>query len=247
MALGVVVAWLVWRPASRGARWLLVAVVVGYWFFSTPLGAAAILAGLDHGLTPLASREAAGGANAVVVLGGGVVTVTAAGATVGSVTTDSALRVLETARVYRLIGANVVVAAGGIPDPARQSKPESELLSAALVQAGVPESAIVQESASLTTRDHARLIGPILEARGVRRFVLVTSSPHMRRALASFRAQGLDPVPSVSRLRSEHAPSTAWWLPNHESLTLSDLAVYGYASWLYYWWNGWLAPDAGSR
>jgi uncharacterized SAM-binding protein YcdF (DUF218 family) len=226
---------------------MLVAVFVGLWLFSTPLGAGGLLAGLDHGLAPLATREAAEGAGAVVVLGGGASTVTAAGKTLGSLTLDSEMRVLEAARVYRLIDANLVVASAGIPYPALQSIPESELLRAALVQAGVPEAAIVQESESRTTRDQARLVPPILESRGVRRFVLVTSPPHMRRALAVFRAQGLHPVPSVSRMRSEQAPRMAWWLPNDESLSHSDMAVYSYAAWVYYWWSGWLSPTAGDR
>lgn len=217
-------------------------MVLGYWLLATPLGADALLAGLGHGLTPLASREAAEGADTIVLLGGGAETYSADGAVLGQLGSNSALRVLEAARVYRLIGARMVFASGGIPYPQFQFKPESEMLQAALVQVGVPPNVIVQESGSRTTHDQARLLRPMLEARGARRFVLVTAAPHMRRAMAVFRAEGLDPVPSVSRMRSEQFAPPMLLLPNHESLDFTDMAIYDYAAWLYNWWEGWTAP-----
>jgi uncharacterized SAM-binding protein YcdF (DUF218 family) len=244
LALGAVAAWLYWRPASRAPRRLLVALFLGYWILSTPVGAGALIAGLSYGLTPVSSLDLAKGGNAadaIVLLGGGAMTLTAGGVTLGQLTQTSALRALEAARVYRLMGKTLVIASGGIPYPEIQLKPESEMLRDALVQAGVAPADIVQESASRTTRDQARMIRPLLPLRGARRFVLVTSPPHMRRALAAFQAEGLDPVPSVSRMRSEHLASPPFFLPNDESLYFSDLAIYSYAAWVYYWWNGWTA------
>ena len=91
-----------------------------------------------------------------------------------------------------------------------------------------------------TTRDQARLIGEILRARGIGRFVLVTAPTHMGRSLAVFRAAGLDPVPSVSLIRSTHLPPPSWVVPSDESLSESDAAIYDYAAFAYYWWRGWL-------
>ena len=62
----------------------------------------------------------------------------------------------------------------------------------------------------------------------------------MRRALAVFRAAGFDPVPSVSLFRSEQLDSPPLFLPNDDSLFLSDQAVYDYAATMLYWWRGWL-------
>ena len=244
LVIGVAVAWLMCRPASRGPRRFLLLVLLGYWLLATPLGADALLAGLGHGLTPLTSREAAQGADTIVLLGGGAETFSADGAVIGQLAPNSVLRVIEAARVYRLIGARLVIASGGIPYPQFQLKPESEMLQAALIQAGVSPTVIVQESTSRTTRDQARLLRPMLEARGARRFVLVTAPPHMRRALNVFRAEGLNPVPSVSRMRSDHlAPPLLLW-PNEESLHFADMAMYDYAASVYYWWNGWTAARA---
>src|ERR1700686_3534302 len=81
MSVGIVGLYL--RSASRWPRPFLVAVVAGYWFISTPLGASLLLAGLARGFAPLHDRAAARGAEAVVVLGGGATTYSAGGQVIG--------------------------------------------------------------------------------------------------------------------------------------------------------------------
>ena len=113
------------------------------------------------------------------------------------------------------------------------------MLRDALIQAGVPAERIVQDPGARTTREHPQTVGPILQRNHVSQFVLVTSPAHMRRALAAFRAAGLDPVPSVSPLRSDNWPPPAWLMPTETSLYQSDQAVYEYAAWVYYSVMGW--------
>ena len=242
-AVGVLWVWL--RPLSKAPRRYLLGLVAGYWFAAMPLGASLLLAGLSTGMPRIESRDAARGADVVVVLGGGAATSRVGSVVATVVTGSSRLRAMEGARVFTLIGARLIVASGGTPDASELLQPESEALRNALVAVGVPETAIVQESGSKTTRDQARLVGPLLRAQGAGRFVLVTSPAHMRRSLAVFRAEGLDPVPSVAPLRSEHLRPPLWLLPDSESLWLSDQAAYEYATMVYYWWSGWLR--AGSR
>lgn len=240
IVLSVGVACLFLRPSSRWPRRLLLALLLTYWFISTQTGASLLVAGLGHGFSALHSREEARGAEAVVVLGGGAMTYSADGQVVGVLTSPSALRALEGARVAKLIGARLVVASGGEPRPDLQLRPESQMLSAVLVAAGVPAARVVEESTSKNTRDQARLIPAMLRARGIDRFVLVTSPVHMRRSLALFHAQGIDPVPSVSLMRSEHLPPASRIVPDGAALAASDEALYDYLAWIYYWWQGWL-------
>lgn len=242
VVLGVGVAWLFLRPSSRWPRRFLLAMLIAYWFISTHTGASLLVAGLGHGFSALHSREEARGAEAVVVLGGGAATFSADSQVVGVLTSSSVLRALEGARVAKLIGARLVVASGGEPRQELQLKPESEMLHAVLAAAGVPADRIVEESASKNTRDQARLIPAMLRARGIEHFVLVTSPVHMRRSLALFRAQGIEPVPSVSLMRSEHLPSPSLILPDGGALFVSDEALYDYLACVYYWWKGWLSP-----
>jgi uncharacterized SAM-binding protein YcdF (DUF218 family) len=221
---------------------LLLAFVLVYWFLSTWVGAGLLVAGLSHGFEGLRSREAAEGADTVVVLGGGANTFSAGGVVVGELGPLSILRALEAARVYKLIGARLVVASGGIPFPDSQLKPESEMLRDLLVAAGVPVDRIVQESDSRTTRDEAQLLKVMLSSRGIDRFVLVTSPTHMRRARAIFQAEGMHPIPSISRLYSDDVTHPPLLLPSSGSRYLSDVAIYDYAASIYYWLRGWTTP-----
>jgi uncharacterized SAM-binding protein YcdF (DUF218 family) len=247
LLLSIAVAGLFAQPSARWPRRFLLTVMVAYWLMATRTGSTLLVAGLSQGFSALESREAARGADAVVVLGGGAATFQGGGQVVGILTMSSILRALEGARVAKLIGARLVVASGGEPRPDLVQKPESEMLGAVLMAAGVPADRIVEESSSKTTREQARLIPTLLRERGIDRFVLVTSPVHMGRSLALFRAQGIDPVPSVSPMRSEHLPAPSFIVPEQSTLAVSDEALYDYMAWIYYWWKGWLRGQAASQ
>src|SRR5438045_6588024 len=153
------------RPSSRWARRLLLALAIWLWFVSTPLGAQILVAGLGRGFTSLQDRAEARGAEAVVVLGGGATTYSAAGQVVGVLNMPSVLRALEGARVAKLIDARVVIASGGMPRPELQLKPESEMMRAVLISAGIRPDRVIEESSSKTTRDQASLTPAMLAER----------------------------------------------------------------------------------
>jgi uncharacterized SAM-binding protein YcdF (DUF218 family) len=234
------------RPSSRLFRACFFTALIGFWLVTTSIGSTLLTAPLVRGLTPLQSRTQANGADTVVLLGGGASTFSTGGRVVGVLTPTSAMRVLEAARVTDLIGARLVVASAGIPRPDLQLRPESEMLRDALVAAGVSPDKIVQESESKTTREQAELVPAILRAHGVRQFVLVTSPTHMRRALALFRAVGLDPVPSIAQVRSEQLGPPSFVVPSDDALRQSGQAIYEFAAWVYYWWNGWFKARPGA-
>ncbi len=216
------------------------AYLAAFYLTATPIGAGLLVAGLSYGVTSVQTPADARGADAVVLLSGGTENFRSAGVVLTQLSMPSALRVLEAARVYKLIGARVVIVSGGIADERRQLAPEGEQLAAALAAAGVPADAIAIDRRAKNTFDHPRTIRPILEARHVSRFVIVTSPTHMRRALAVFRAAGFDPVGSASLLRSDHLNPPPMFLPNNDSLLLSRQAFYDYIGWIYYRVRGWI-------
>jgi uncharacterized SAM-binding protein YcdF (DUF218 family) len=63
---------------------------------------------------------------------------------------------------------------------------------------------------------------------------------HMPRAAATFRAQGVDPIPAVARFRSDALVPAVRWRPSDAALGVSRRAFYDYLAWLYYWQRGWL-------
>jgi uncharacterized SAM-binding protein YcdF (DUF218 family) len=238
VVFGAAGLWIFLRPSSARARRFLYLMLLGYWLLSTRAGAEMLVAGIGGGFRPIETREDARGADVIVVLSGGGDSYREAGVVFAVPSRNTILRALEGARVFRAIGAKLVIASGGIVYPEINLRPESEMLRDTLVHAGVAADRIVEENGSRTTREQAHMVAMMLEQKGTKKVLLVTSPTHMRRSMAVFRAAGLDPVPAAAPLVSDQMPPPSWVFPNYAALYLSDVAVYDYAATLYYWLTG---------
>lgn len=78
---------------------------------------------------------------------------------------------------------------------------EAEMMALIAVSHGVPWGRIVLETESLTTKQNALFSAPLLEARGVKRVILVSTASHLERALPLFRATF--PFATIEPLTSE--------------------------------------------
>jgi uncharacterized SAM-binding protein YcdF (DUF218 family) len=239
LAFGLGIALLHHRhTVAWGRRWLT-ALVLGYWFLAIPAGARLMLLPMSVRYRPIATREQAQGAQAVIVLGGGTLSHVADGMAVDDVGA-SALRLIEAVRVYKLIGDPLVVVSGGNTQLLHPPRPEADAYREVVIRLGVPPSRILVEDQGMTTREEALYLKPMLSARGLTRCVIVTSPTHMARSLAVFREVGLDPVPSAARQWGDQEMSPWSLVPTRQSLTLSDGALYDYMATVYYWMRGWL-------
>lgn len=132
-------------------------------------------------------------ADAIVVLGG-----------------ESQARPVEAARLYRQGVAPLVFIIGTGDTPTNRR---------ALIEAGVPSDRIMVETKSRSTLQNADFAKPLLEKAGVRQAVLVTSSFHARRALATFqqRIPGIQFGVATSRI--------GWWDTPHGRLQEDEWAA----------------------
>src|SRR5207237_2675856 len=104
-------------------------------------------------------------------------------------------RCLYAAELYRAAGhCPVVVTGGRMNGPSEPSC--AQVMRTFLTGLGVSEADITTEDDSQTTYENATNTRKLLEARGVRRVVLVTDAAHMFRAERCFRKQGLEVVPA---------------------------------------------------
>lgn len=126
-----------------------------------------------------------GGADAIVVLGGGGVW---GGGVLSAI---SARRTLHGIILYRQGRAPLLVLSGS---PLQEQPSEIELRHRLALDLGVPPHAILNYSEAQTTREEATGIGRMLRERGVHRILLVTDGLHMARAGRLFQAAGLDVV-----------------------------------------------------
>ena len=239
-AIGAVLLFL--RP-RWGRRWIVVGVL-GYWLLSTPIGSTLLVTPLVRSVHSIEDPREAGSARAIVVLGGGIRELRVRSDALAYPEDATTLRVLEAARVFRLLdGRPIVIASGGMTQPGQQAA-EGTVIAEALARLQVPRDHIVVEEASRTTHEQAILVTRLLQTRGIDRFILVTSPTHMSRSVAVFRAQHADVIPSGSALVRENRKQRRLFMPNGDSLEISDDGVYAYASLAYYWARGWFRPTA---
>jgi len=244
-AAGVVLLY-VKRAAGWGRRWLTVVVAI-YWMMSTPAGVALLTRTVVGDYEPIRTAAEAKGATAIVLLSAGTVNLRAGGGQLPLVTASSGLRALETARLYHLLGDPFVILAGGTTEKDSAALPENAALQSAVLSLGVPPSRILLESESKNTHGEAVALRPMLRDLHIEQFVLVTSPLHMPRAMATFAAQGLHPVPSPAQLSPDRKAAPIALLPNGASLEIGDAVVYEWLARGYYWSRGWLGAPEGSR
>lgn len=92
------------------------------------------------------------------------------------------------------------------------------------------------EARSQDTYQNAVYSEKILTQASIKRFYLVTSAWHMRRALWAFKRVGLDPIPAPTDYAQLDVPSNiiGAWLPTLKAFNMSSLALHEYVGYLWY-------------
>jgi len=235
MLLGIGVVLLYVRGGKWGRRWLT-AMAIFYWCLAMPVTEQWIERPLTRRFGSISTPKDAQGVRVIVVLSGGSITLRTRAGALTTATEESFLRSMEAARVYALLKPATVIASGGKPMPDVQAEPEAAALRDGLLKMHVPVVDIVMETESNTTYDEAIIVKRMLAARGTDRLILVTSPAHMARSMATFEAQGLHPIASVSAAGISFFP---WSLvPSRRTLARSSMAIHEYAAFPYYWARG---------
>jgi uncharacterized SAM-binding protein YcdF (DUF218 family) len=94
------------------------------------------------------------------------------------------------------------------------------------------------ESQSRDTAEQARLLAPLLSRDP---FILVTSANHLRRSVALFRAQGLDPIPQPAGYlgRGRGPYGLGRFFPNAYGLVRTERAWHEYLGLAWLWLRDW--------
>ncbi|HEY9612981.1 YdcF family protein [Allocoleopsis sp.] len=187
-------------------------------------------------------------ADAIVILGGA--TKSAFPPRPGVDLSEQGDRVLYGAQLYREGKAPLVIASGGRIEWRGGGPSESADMAQILKTVGVPSSAILQDPTSLNTHQNAVNVKKIIQERGIRRILLVTSAMHMPRSLRIFQRQGIDAIPAptdflVSQQELEEPNSSAQaimlsLIPDTERIDRTTRALKEYIGMAVYRLRGWL-------
>jgi len=99
-------------------------------------------------------------------------------------------RLIEALRLKRQLPEAKVILSGGF---GKDGVTHAQLMAGAAVALGFSRDDLVLEQRTFDTADEARFIGATV---GTDPFILVTSASHLPRAVALFRKQGREPLPS---------------------------------------------------
>lgn len=94
-----------------------------------------------------------------------------------------------------------IVVVGGAANYLEPETREGEMLRRFLLTAGVADEDIIVERESMNTYENALFCVPVLRQLNEERFLLITSSTHVRRAVACFSRQGIEVQPYAVQKR----------------------------------------------
>jgi uncharacterized SAM-binding protein YcdF (DUF218 family) len=222
----------------RSAALALGAAFLGLWLASMPALAERLAAALEraHPATPLAELAPA---DAILLLGGA--TRPALPPREQVELNESADRIVHAARLFRAGKAPVIIVSSGRMPWQSGLPPEADAIAALLEELGVPAGAIVRETESANTYENCVNSKRLLDARGAREVLLVTSALHMRRAFATCRTAGLTlrAAPTDYWVAGDEA-ATRDVIPDAEALLLTHLALRERLGFWAYQRRGWI-------
>ena len=154
-------------------------------------------------------------AEAIVILGGGMIP------------TDryhlmpdlnkAADRIWYGAQLYHAGKAPLVVLSGG-HNPAVHTQSAAVAMQQLTHDLGVPTEATLLEGRSRNTQQNAEYTAEMLQQRGIKIILLVTSASHMGRSLQHFQRAGLDPIPAATDYKQDTKTGWRAWIPDVNDL-----------------------------
>ncbi len=222
-------AFIAWRRryqgglrGGQGAAWL--AAIMGFLsLFSLPATGQLLqgsLAGMIHGRSISTPAEV----QAIVVLTGGI---NNAGPIGWLPKAESIQRLAVAYELQHTIDLRLPVIISGGYTQGVQAPSEARVLAEFFARNRSEITPTELEEVSTDTAESAVQLAPIFNARGWRNVVLVTSDIHMPRALAAFRARGIDPIPAPA-IAVPTNQGLRTWLPSAAGLLLSSEALTEY-------------------
>ena len=140
-------------------------------------------------------------------------------------------RVTQAIELYRAGHAPRIVFSSGFVFTMR----EAEMMKAVAEANGVPAQDIFLEEAATNTRENVLYTKSILDARGWRRILLVSSPYHMRRAMLTFEKL----APEIEVIPTPVPESQFYTHTRGASLEQIRGLLHEVAAIVQYWWRGW--------
>ncbi|MGF1644303.1 MAG: YdcF family protein [Thiotrichales bacterium] len=230
VTLGVIALLALLAGARRGATALLLIGVALLWLTSTPWFAFLLLDPLQDRY-PMLERVPPD-ADSIIVLGGGTAAGVTEFGTLGTVVDHGLMRARYAGFLAQRSGLPVITTGGDFGG----REPSEALLAQAFLERELGVATVYSESSSQTTYENAIQARDILDAKGLRRPLIVTHYWHMPRAIRSFRVLGMDAIAApVARVTRGSMERGAWqWVPQVDALRHTRYALHEWLGQIWY-------------
>ena len=231
MLLAVLIFWR--RPWAR--KLLLVTFLLILALHSGPVNYA-LRYPLESRYLPLLDPKRAGSYDAIVVLTSGI---TPAGGLVPLASIDEFMfrRLDEAWRLYRIQPKPIIVS-GGHVNPFTADKNENKIARDYLIRWGVPKNDVIGEDRSRDTFESAVEVQKLLNNKGWKRYLLVTSAIHMPRSMLVFTALAAEPIPAPGDFSlTEFQLTPLDLLPNEPVARKLFVTIHEYLGLANYYWR----------
>ena len=165
---------------------------------------------------------------------------------------SAADRLVHAADLYRQgVSRQLLLSGGDIDFLALSSDSPATDMESIMEMLGVPQSAMWLQGKSQNTYEDALYSCQMIKEKGAKSIILVTSATHMPRAVAAFKKQGCDVIPSPAEFTVTRAAWTNLWasdwqetlinlIPSYSNLSLTTKSLKEYIGWIAYRYKGWL-------
>lgn len=132
--------------------------------------------------------------------------------------------------LYKAKKADTIILSGGNVFDQAGVKPESHYIKQWLINVGIPESAILIDDKSRTTRENALETQKILNEKQAETALLITSAIHMPRSVQLFSALDINIIPTSSDvlITDYHSPGILQIIPSSHALSLTTQSLHEY-------------------
>ena len=232
--LALIIVLIFWR--RRWARKLLFITLCGSFILHSGLVGHWLRYPLESRYAPLVNPKNAGPYDAIVVLTSASIP---AGGLLPFPTIDEHMfrRLDEAWRLYKIQPRPIIVS-GGHVNPFTPDLGENKIACDYLIRWGVPPQHVFGEAKSRDTFESALQTGKLLEQKGWKRYLLVTSAVHMPRSMLVFSTHAPQPIPAPGDFTLREARlSPLDFAPTASAARAITLTLHEYIGLANYYWR----------
>ena len=189
-----VAGWL-WRKNERKPALAIVTVNLLFYLLSTWWIAGMMIVSLEDKYSRPDNLEG----DCIIMLGGGAMAGTPALVGNGTLSCGAESRLALAAQLYHQKPLPIIVSGGQVYS---DSGNEAQIAKREFSFLGIPEKDVIIEDKSLNTRQNAIYTAQIMQEKGFKKPILVTSAFHMERSVLNFQKEGIEPIPFPTDFRT---------------------------------------------